>query len=72
MEESNYRPSFAVQTPAGNTSSYVGLVLPAREVEFGVTLLPQLYLAFMNWKEKHLAAVWLRVRRLWISINFSF
>lgn len=45
VEELNYRPSFAAQTLASNTSSYVGLVLPAREVEFSATLLPQLSLA---------------------------
>ena len=45
VEELNYRPSFAAQTLASNTSCYVGLVLPAREVEFSATLLPQLSLA---------------------------
>jgi DNA-binding LacI/PurR family transcriptional regulator len=45
VEELNYRPSFAAQTLASNSSSYVGLVLSAREAEFSATLLPQLSLA---------------------------
>ncbi|MFV0262888.1 MAG: LacI family DNA-binding transcriptional regulator [Kluyvera sp.] len=42
VEELNYRPSFAAQNLASNTSSYVGMVLPANEAGFSATLLPQL------------------------------
>ena len=38
VEELNYRPSFAAQNLASNTSSYVGMVLPAHEAEFSATL----------------------------------
>lgn len=42
VEELNYRPSFAAQNLASQTSSYVGLVLPASEAGLSATLLPQL------------------------------
>lgn len=45
VEELNYRPSFAAQNLASQTSSYVGMVLPANETGFSATLLPQLSLA---------------------------
>lgn len=42
VEELNYRPSFAAQNLASNTSSYIGMVLPAHEAGLSATLLPQL------------------------------
>ncbi|MEJ5067150.1 LacI family DNA-binding transcriptional regulator [Enterobacter sp. MYb186] len=48
VEELNYRPSFAAQNLASNTSNQVGMVLPAHEADFSATLLPQLSLAVKN------------------------
>lgn len=45
VEVLDYRPSFAAQTLASNTSSYIGMVLPANEASFSATLLPRLSLA---------------------------
>lgn len=45
VEVLDYRPSFAAQTLASNTSSYIGMVLPADEASFSATLLPRLSLA---------------------------
>ncbi|QLR41224.1 LacI family DNA-binding transcriptional regulator [Enterobacter sp. RHBSTW-00994] len=45
VEELNYRPSFAAQNLASNTSNQVGMVLPAQEADFSAALLPQLSLA---------------------------
>lgn len=45
VEVLDYRPSFAAQTLASNTSGYIGTVLPAHEVSFSATLLPRLSLA---------------------------
>lgn len=45
VEELNYRPSFAAQNLASNTSNQVGMVLPAHEADFSATLLPRLSLA---------------------------
>lgn len=45
VEELNYHPSFAAQNLASNTSSYIGMVLPASEIGLSATLLPQLSLA---------------------------
>lgn len=45
VEVLDYRPSFAAQTLASNTSSYIGMVLPAHEASFSATLLPRLSLA---------------------------
>lgn len=42
VEELNYRPSFAAQNLASQTSSYVGMVLPATEAGLSASLLPQL------------------------------
>lgn len=42
VEELNYRPSFAAQNLASQTSSYVGMVLPASEAGLSASLLPQL------------------------------
>lgn len=39
VEELNYRPSFAAQNLASNTSNQVGMVLPAHEADFSATLL---------------------------------
>ncbi len=48
VEELNYRPSFAAQNLASNTSNQVGMVLPAHEADFSAILLPQLSLAVKN------------------------
>ncbi|MGO4742491.1 LacI family DNA-binding transcriptional regulator [Serratia quinivorans] len=45
VEELNYHPSLAAQSLASNTSSYIGMVLPANEIALSATLLPQLSLA---------------------------
>ncbi|HDR2860928.1 TPA: LacI family DNA-binding transcriptional regulator [Enterobacter asburiae] len=45
VEELNYRPSFAAQNLASNTSNQVGMVLPAHEADFSATLLPRLSIA---------------------------
>lgn len=45
VEVLDYRPSFAAQTLASNTSGYIGMVLPAHEASFSATLLPRLSLA---------------------------
>jgi DNA-binding LacI/PurR family transcriptional regulator len=45
VEELNYRPSYAAQNLASNTSNQVGMVLPAQEADFSAILLPQLSLA---------------------------
>ena len=42
VEELNYRPSFAAQNLASQTSSYVGLVIPAYETGISHALLPLL------------------------------
>lgn len=41
VEELNYRPNFAAQNLASQTSSYIGLVLPAHDDAFSSTLLPR-------------------------------
>ncbi|HEI8866325.1 TPA: LacI family DNA-binding transcriptional regulator [Serratia odorifera] len=48
VEELNYHPSFAAQNLASNTSSYIGMVLPANEVGLSATLLPHLSLAIKS------------------------
>ena len=48
VEELNYRPSSAAQNLASNSSSYVGMVLPANETALSATLLPQLSLAMKS------------------------
>ncbi|HGP0856667.1 TPA: LacI family DNA-binding transcriptional regulator [Yersinia enterocolitica] len=48
VEQLNYRPSFAAQSLASQTSSYVGIVLPTCEAELSAILLPQLSRAMKN------------------------
>ena len=45
VEELNYRPSFAAQNLASQTSNHVGLVIPANDDSSGARLLPMLSLA---------------------------
>ena len=40
VEELNYRPSFAAQNLASQTSSHVGLVISAQDESHGARLLP--------------------------------
>ncbi len=42
VEELNYRPSFAAQNLASQTSSHVGLVISAQDESHGARLLPLL------------------------------
>ena len=42
VEELNYRPSFAAQNLASQTSSHVGLVISAQDESHGTRLLPLL------------------------------
>ncbi|WP_058911482.1 LacI family DNA-binding transcriptional regulator [Entomohabitans teleogrylli] len=42
VEQLNYRPNFAAQNLASQTSGYVGIVLPADETRYPASLLPSL------------------------------
>ncbi|MGQ7167683.1 LacI family DNA-binding transcriptional regulator, partial [Escherichia sp. R-CC3] len=42
VEELNYRPSFAAQNLASQSSSYIGVVLSSRDENSGARLLPAL------------------------------
>lgn len=48
VEELNYRPSFAAQNLASQTSNHVGLVLPVRDESSSARLLPLLSVALKS------------------------